>query len=337
MLQRIFALASVQCPAAFLSKLISEKMVKLEAGERSEFRMLLEFGNQKLIEAWTRKVYYRLILQNPKSSTTKMAQSLREIVTSLANQLGCFWFHSDRDGMLVENPNPNDELDYNPTSSSFNLLDYAIHYDNLPLGRELLVSRNYLPNDIATIILHKPPPLFYLYRFNIDFTETLEFLKSWLCYRHRPTNYSDNVLLALSAPSALKSEFKKFTESLKVDTFVPNTWRKVVAKRLAESNNLFEVVSINVRIRKNVDTANWLNWKNKSGMKELLISIYFAADNPKDFTKQHTKTISSNSSSTSGNCNSLSKEVVIHCASIITNLTANAPSPDLVPLIAHYV
>lgn len=307
-------------------------MVKLEAGERSELRMLLEFGNQKLIEAWTRKVYCRAILQHPGTNTTT-AQSLRDVITSLANQLGCLWFRLERDGMEVENPllNPNrnqnrnldGDLDYNPTSSSFNLLDYAIHDDdNVSLSRELLVSRDYAPDEIATIILHKPHTASRLRFTRMDSIESLEFLKSWLCYRYRPTNesYSDNLLLALNASMPIP---------------VPNTWREVVARRLAESNNLFEVVSMDVRMRKNVSAkqVGWLNWKNKSGMKELLVSIYFAAHSPKDFIKQRAAFDNTGSDSWI----SLSEETVAHCTSILTNLTATIPSPDLVPLVAHYV
>lgn len=330
------------------------QMVKLEAGERSELRMLLQFGTQKLIEAWTRKVYCRAILQHPPTNATNAttAQSLRDVVTNLANQLGCLWFRLDNDGMEVENPllnpllNPNGKLRYNPTSSSFNLLDHAIHNGNLPLSRELLVSRDYSSDEIATIILHKPRSLPRLQFKGRNWINTLEFLKSWLSYRHQNslTNqlYSSDVLLALNAPPALKlKDFEEFTKCLKhQNESIPivDGWREVVARRLSKSNNLFEVVSMDVRMRKNVSTNQllpfvWLNWKNKSGMKELLISIYFAAASPKDFTKQ----ITAFNKTVSGSWISLSEETVTHCTHILTNLTAAVPSPDFIPLVTHYI
>lgn len=269
-------------------------MFKIEAGEKSDLRLLLQFGTQELIEAWTRKVYNRLTSQPiPPFESHHL---LRDIVWCLARDLGCFWFNVYNDGMQVENLPHNiiGDTGNNPTTSSLNLLDYAIQTGNLSLSRELLVSKDYSADEIATIVLLKPRAKFQLEFKGKNSHGTSEFLKSWLCYRHYPTNqskcidYSPDILL----------EFQDF-DQLPVGSDYSNLskveWRKVVARRLAESDNLFDVIVWHTRMRKNIDTnqfllLGWLNWKNQSELKQLLVSIYFAADNPKDFIKQRAAT-----------------------------------------------
>lgn len=336
-------------------------MFKLEAGERSELRMLLQFGTQELIEAWTRKVYYRSILQHPGTNVTT-AHSLRENVWYLANDLKCSWFNVYNDGMQVEYLPHNiiGDPGNNPTTSSLDLLDYAIHTSNLSLGRELLVSKDYSANDIATIVLRQPRAIFQLQFKGKKSQKTREFLKSWLCYRHYPVDsfYSTDVLLALNTSSTL--EFQDFDKlptsasSSEMSAVTVGEWRDVVAKRLAESDNLFDVVSWITRMRKNVDTNQLpllgrLNWKNKSELKQLLVSIYFAARDPKHFVKQHAiaearigkrKKVEASNSSNSANLAHLtptSEEIIVYCTQILTSLAASSCSRDIVHLVTHYV